>query len=223
MTSWNPESTEQITGEVAAWALDSATDAIIVIDGQGIVRVWNQACGRMFGYTKDDAIGRDVEFMIPLKLRDAHHRAFSAAMERGAMASDGSARRTKALCADGTSLYIDMTFAMLETPDGQVIGSVAVARPAPVEQNEAKPQPGRKRYRGPRVDVTFDLALCNHNGQCTHNMPEVFDRKQRPWINPGMATDETLEAKLRTTVANCPTGALQILEVGDADPGASDG
>ena len=226
MGIWDEQAASVLSGDVAGWALDSATDAIIVIDEAGLVRGWNRACEKLFGFAQADVVGTDVEFMIPLRLRDPHHRAFNAAIARGAMVSDGSARRTKALCADGTTVYIDMTFAMLTTGDGQVIGSVAVARPAATKETAAAPaapQPVRKRYNGPRVDVTFLAPLCNHNGQCSRNMPEVFDVKKRPWINPTVADTPELEQRLRTTVANCPTGALQTLEVNDPDPDPAEG
>ncbi len=200
-----------LTGELAAWALDSATDAIIVIDEAGLVRAWNRACVDLFGWSQKFAIGRDVDFMIPPRLREGHHRGFTSAMDRGRLASDGSARRTKSLTEDGGSIYIDMTFAALRNSEGEMIGAVAVARPA---SDRDTPTHGRKRYTGPLVDVTFDSALCNHNGQCVRNMPEVFDTAKRPWINPTTADAPALEQRLRTTVANCPTGALQILEVG---------
>lgn len=216
------ESTHTVTftGDMAGWALDSATDAIIVIDTDGLVLAWNRACVELFGFTKEYAIGRDVDFMIPPKLRDAHHKGFSSAMQRGALASDGSARRTKSLTADGDSVYIDMTFAMLLDDDGTPRGSVAVARP--VDERD-RPTGGRKRYKGALVDVTFDSALCNHNGQCTANMPEVFNTAKRPWIKPTVADDAELEQRLRTTVANCPTGALQIMETDEPDDDAAQG
>lgn len=208
-----------LSGEVAGWALDSATDAIIVIDGEGLVRAWNRACVDLFGFTKEYAVGRDVDFMIPPRLRDGHHRGFTSAMERGALASDGAARRTKSLRADGGTVYIDMTFAMLHDDRGTAIGAVAVARPA---SDRDTPTHGRKRYRGQLVDVTFDSALCNHNGQCVRNMPEVFDTSKRPWINPEAAESPADAERLRTTVFNCPTGALQILapDAPDDDPSA---
>lgn len=130
MTGWT-DAAGVLTGPVAVWALDSATDAIIVIDADGLVRGWNRACETLFGYPKAQALGRDVDFMIPLRLREAHHRAFSAAMERGRLASDGHARRTRALRADGGAVYVDMTFGMITDDAGRAIGSIAVARPSP--------------------------------------------------------------------------------------------
>ena len=38
--------------------LDSSLDCIIVMDDEGIVREWNPAAERTFGWTREEAIGR---------------------------------------------------------------------------------------------------------------------------------------------------------------------
>lgn len=70
----------------------------------------------------------------------------------------------------------------------------------------------RKNYRGPIVDVSFDADLCQHAAECVRGMPEVFDTSQRPWIDPGVAADESAAGLLRTVVARCPSGALRMEE-----------
>lgn len=108
--------------------VDHAGDAIIGIDRRGLVTVWNRKAAELFGFLAQDAIGKDVEFIIPERLRSAHHRGFSAAMASGHLRSDGRARRTKALTRDGSTIFVEMTFAVVTDADGQAIGSVAVAR-----------------------------------------------------------------------------------------------
>jgi uncharacterized Fe-S cluster protein YjdI len=70
----------------------------------------------------------------------------------------------------------------------------------------------RKSYYGPILDVSFDGDLCRHAAECVRGMPDVFDTKKRPWIDPANAeTDERAE-QLRTVVGRCPSGALEISE-----------
>jgi PAS domain S-box-containing protein len=116
-------------------ALDDAGDGIIVIDRQGIIRVWNAHCEKLFGWTADQVIGQDVKIMIPEYLRAAHDRGFFAAMESGHLRSDGSARRTKALTPTGGKVYVEMTFAVVKGGSDQAIGAVAVARHWDREKN----------------------------------------------------------------------------------------
>lgn len=121
-----PLSTQNL--QFAAAAFRHAGDALIGIDLQGDIVLWNEHCTKLFGFTADDALGRSIDIIIPEKLRAAHWRGFNAAMASGHLASDGKARRTKALTADGGFTYATMTFAVVKDEQGETIGSVAVAR-----------------------------------------------------------------------------------------------
>ena len=53
--------------------LSSALDAIITIDGDGLVLEFNPAAERVFGYSRDEALGREMaELIIPPALRERH-------------------------------------------------------------------------------------------------------------------------------------------------------
>ncbi|MEO5972701.1 MAG: PAS domain S-box protein [Sphingomicrobium sp.] len=55
--------------------LDTVLDAVVVMDRDGVVRAWNQHSESIFGWTADEAIGRNLgELIVPLALREAHHR-----------------------------------------------------------------------------------------------------------------------------------------------------
>ena len=117
----------------AAW--DHANDALIAIDTDGIIRAWNHFAEKLFGWSAEDVIGQDVKIMIPERLRAAHDRGFFAAMEAGHLHSDGHPRRTKGLTAAGDSVFVTMSFAVVNDEDeGPSIGSVAVARSEPPKQ-----------------------------------------------------------------------------------------
>ena len=45
--------------------MQSSTDAIVTLDGAGVVRGWNPAAERLLGYTRREARGRDLEFLAP--------------------------------------------------------------------------------------------------------------------------------------------------------------
>ena len=63
----------------------------------------------------------------------------------------------------------------------------------------------RKVYRGRDLEVSFDLDICVHIGECLRGQPEVFKLNRRPWILSDLAdADEVAEI-----VRLCPSGALQ--------------
>ena len=50
----------------------TAVDGIIVIDGMGNVRTYNPACERLFGFTADEVIGRNVKMLMPEPYHGEH-------------------------------------------------------------------------------------------------------------------------------------------------------
>jgi uncharacterized Fe-S cluster protein YjdI/CDGSH-type Zn-finger protein len=62
----------------------------------------------------------------------------------------------------------------------------------------------RKLYRGQDIEVSFDLDICIHVGECLRGQRQVFELNRRPWISPDAgAADEVAEV-----VRRCPSGAL---------------
>jgi uncharacterized Fe-S cluster protein YjdI/CDGSH-type Zn-finger protein len=62
----------------------------------------------------------------------------------------------------------------------------------------------RKAYRGTDIEVSFDLDICIHVGECLRGLPPVFKLDRRPWLLPDEGeADEVAEVVLR-----CPSGAL---------------
>ena len=58
--------------------IDAALDCIIMMDQEGLVVEFNPAAEKVFGYSREEAIGATLaELVIPPKLRDAHHDGFS--------------------------------------------------------------------------------------------------------------------------------------------------
>jgi PAS domain S-box-containing protein len=55
--------------------IDTAHDAFVGIDAEGRIVTWNAQAEAIFGWTRDEALGRDMaETIIPPGFREAHHR-----------------------------------------------------------------------------------------------------------------------------------------------------
>jgi PAS domain S-box-containing protein len=55
--------------------LDNAPDAFVTLDAEGVIRGWNSAAERIFGWTADEAIGEPMRTLItPEEFRDRHEQ-----------------------------------------------------------------------------------------------------------------------------------------------------
>ena len=64
-----------------------------------------------------------------------------------------------------------------------------------------------KKYSNGEVTVVWKPGQCSHSTICwkqATGLPEVFDPKNRPWINPNACSTETIIEQVK----KCPSGAL---------------
>jgi uncharacterized Fe-S cluster protein YjdI len=63
-----------------------------------------------------------------------------------------------------------------------------------------------KHYPKEDISVVWQPHLCIHSTRCFTGLPEVFNPRVRPWINPEGSSREAIINQ----VAQCPSGALSI-------------
>ena len=77
-------------------------------------------------------------------------------------------------------------------------------REAEKEEKEEKLAISNARaYNAPKVTVYYDRERCLHFAECVRGLPQVFDVKKRPWIQPDNASAE----EVAEVVRRCPSGA----------------
>lgn len=114
--------------ELLALRHHQSPDAVIFAGPDGVIQAWNPAAESLFGIPASEAIGRELNIIIPPRFRDAHWAAYDRALAAGDTKYRGRALPTRALRADGSEFYIEKTFAIVRAADGSVIGALAHAR-----------------------------------------------------------------------------------------------
>ncbi|MGR0219531.1 PAS domain S-box protein [Agromyces sp. ZXT2-6] len=89
--------------------MESATDAIISADAEGVIRSWNSAAAVLFGHTETEAVGRRLELIIPERFRDRHRTAIRRVSAGGETHVIGSTVELAALRKDGTEFPIELS------------------------------------------------------------------------------------------------------------------
>src|SRR5258705_534211 len=89
--------------------LEQIADAVIYADDTGTIRRWNYAAAALFGYSAAEALGQNLDLIIPEHLRGTHWRGFETAMTNGVMKLQGRPTVTRARHQTGRKLYVEMT------------------------------------------------------------------------------------------------------------------
>jgi PAS domain S-box-containing protein len=94
---------------IKAAMLQSALDAIITINGQGIVVEWNPAAEQIFGYSRAEAVGQEMATLIlPPALREAHRRGLARYLQTGEGPVLGKRLELTARRKDGSEFPVEI-------------------------------------------------------------------------------------------------------------------
>ena len=101
--------------------LEAAPDAVVVCDAEGRIVVVNEQTWRLFGYEREELLGRSVDELIPERFRDRHleHRAaYAAAPQTRPM---GFGRQLTGRRRDGFEFAVDITLATITSDEGPLV------------------------------------------------------------------------------------------------------
>jgi two-component system, chemotaxis family, CheB/CheR fusion protein len=106
-------------GGVDRALLNSALDCIISMDGSGHITEFNPAAERVFGYTRDQALGQELAaLIIPPDQRERHRKGLQHYLETGEGPVLGQRLEVKALRADGSEILVELAITALHGETG---------------------------------------------------------------------------------------------------------
>lgn len=106
--------------------LQNSVDAIIFIDNDNEVQVWNKGAEMIFGYSAEEMIGQSFHKLIPPE-KDAEkelNRIVEEVKRKGYIKNHVSTRMTK----DGRRITVDISRTLIQSKDGKTIGSTAIIK-----------------------------------------------------------------------------------------------
>lgn len=106
--------------------LEAAPDAILEIDSQGCILLANQTTERMFGYSRDELQGQNVEMLVPAGMRAGHREHRAAYSHHPRSRPMGIGLQLKAQKKDGTLFPVEISLSPFPT-DGET-SVIAVVR-----------------------------------------------------------------------------------------------
>jgi PAS domain S-box-containing protein len=135
---------EALPSDLAERLLAGSPDAILICDPAGIVRYWNAAAQRMFGFRASETVGVSMNLIIPERLRARHWTAWDATMRTGITRyGDGRLLAVPALHKDGRQISIEFSIQLVKNAGGVIEWVVAVIRDVTERYRREKAQHAR--------------------------------------------------------------------------------
>ena len=106
--------------------VESAPNAMVMINHQGVIEMVNAQTERVFGYQREEMLGRSVEMLVPERFRGAHPGLRAAFFHDPLSRPMGAGRDLYALRKDGSEFPVEIGLNPIETEEGTLVLSAVV-------------------------------------------------------------------------------------------------
>ena len=106
--------------------VESAPNAIVMVDAEGRIVLVNSQTEKYFGYRRDELLGEPVEILIPERLRDQHPDYVRGFKTEHSARPMGLGRSLFGLRKDGSEFPVEVGLSPVETSQGVLILSAIV-------------------------------------------------------------------------------------------------
>lgn len=103
--------------------LEAAPDAMVIVDGQGIIKLVNAQTEALFGYRREELLGHPVELLIPTRFRTQHTRHRGGYSANRQVRPMGAGLELHGLRKDGTEFPVEISLSPMETADGLLVSA----------------------------------------------------------------------------------------------------
>lgn len=114
---------EKALGHFAAM-VESSDDAIIGKTLDGHISSWNKGAEKIFGYTREEMVGKHISILIPADRADEEPMIIERIRRGEAVEHYETVRRRK----DGKLIEVSVTISPIHNTDGKIVGASKVAR-----------------------------------------------------------------------------------------------
>lgn len=102
----------------------SASDAIISANKSGNIKSWNRAANAIFGYSEEEAIGKQMEIIIPYKHHEAHKKGMARVASGGEKHVIGKTVEFEGQAKDGRIIPIELSLSTWEGESGMEFSGI---------------------------------------------------------------------------------------------------
>ena len=137
--------------------LENAPDAVMQVDMRGVIVIANRTAEQMFGYSREELVGSNVDLLVPQAARSVHPRQRNQFVQTGVprLMQEGGVDR-RGLRKDGTEFSVEIGLNPVKTETGVYIS--AIIRDVTDRRQLERELERERALRGQRVEVLARLA-----------------------------------------------------------------
>jgi len=95
--------------------LETAPDALVGVDQDGVIRFVNRQTESLFGYERDDLVGQPIEILVPESRRAVHRVHRQGYVQHPRDRAMGTVLQLRGRRRDGTHLPVDVALSDIDT------------------------------------------------------------------------------------------------------------
>lgn len=103
--------------------VETAPDAIVLVNPEGRIVMTNPRAEHMFGYAQQELIGQPVEILVPERFRKGHADNRSAYLRKPVIRYMGAGQELCVVRKDGSEFPVEISLSPIETVDGTLVSS----------------------------------------------------------------------------------------------------
>ncbi|HEX6749302.1 MAG TPA: PAS domain S-box protein [Longimicrobium sp.] len=179
--------------------VESSEDAIFSKTLEGVIQSWNAGAERLYGYTAEEMVGRNVSTLAPPDRVDE----IPAILERLARGERLASYETVRVRKDGTQIDVLLAISPLHDADGRVIGASTIARDVSERRRaDAALRASEARYRRLIDTAEEGIWLLDAEGRTSYVNERMAGMLGRPPAEvEGRALTEFVHPASRAEVA----------------------
>ncbi|WP_019876188.1 PAS domain S-box protein [Sporichthya polymorpha] len=101
--------------------LEAAPDAMLGVDDSGLIQLVNTQAEVMFGWSRNELLGRPIETLVPDQARTAHRKHRTGYFAEPVVRSMGAGIDLSARRKDGSEFPVEISLSSIETEDGLLV------------------------------------------------------------------------------------------------------